>query len=320
MIHPTTMGILGPHQHINARDQREQFALVLFDLLWDRYRSRVSYVAEYERIIEEAGAKFVNDHIAFRTLATNEPSTGIASLSRIFEALGFRPRGVYYFPDKHLNAIHYQHRNPRFPKLFISELKTWELGSEVRDAISDTFGTHRDPISDETLARIASVHRIREEQQTMLMQTILSHFHDVPWAPASREAISTVHEASQYAAWVLAHGYNVNHFTSLVNSHGVERLDSIEKTIDVLRSTGVPMKKEIEGKPGSKLRQSATEAVVIDIEVRDGNQLETVPWTYAYFELAERNDVVDPETSKMTRFEGFLGPQATNLFEMTRRG
>ena len=79
MIHPTTMGILGPHQHINARDQREQFTLVLFDLLWDRYRSRVSYVAEYERIIEEAGAKFVNDHIAFRTLATNEPSTGIAS-------------------------------------------------------------------------------------------------------------------------------------------------------------------------------------------------------------------------------------------------
>ena len=44
----------------------------------------------------------------------------------------------------------------------------------------------------------------------------------------------------------------------------------------------------------------------------------TMPWTYAYFELAERNPVVDPSTGELVRFEGFLGPQATNLFEMTR--
>jgi hypothetical protein len=28
--------------------------------------------------------------------------------------------------------------------------------------------------------------------------------------------------------------------------------------------------------------------------------------------------VTDPATGKQVRFEGFLGPQATNLFEMTR--
>jgi hypothetical protein len=28
--------------------------------------------------------------------------------------------------------------------------------------------------------------------------------------------------------------------------------------------------------------------------------------------------VLDPLTNKYQRFEGFLGPQATNLFEMTR--
>ena len=319
MIHPTTMGILGPHQNIEARDQREQFALVLFDLLWDRYRSRVSYVAEYERVIEEAGAAFVNDHIAFRTFAANEPSTGIASLSRIFEALGFRPAGSYYFPDKHLNAIHYRHRNPRFPKLFISELKTWELGSEVREVIAETMATHREPVSDDTLACLASVQHVREQQQTELMQSILSHFHDLPWAPPTKDAVRTAHEASQYAAWVMVHGYNVNHFTSLVNSHGIDQLNTIEKTIDALCNTGVPMKKEIEGASGSKLRQSATEAVVIDVDVRDGEGLVTIPWTYAYFELAERNEVIDPETGKSRRFEGFLGPQATNLFEMTRR-
>jgi hypothetical protein len=43
-----------------------------------------------------------------------------------------------------------------------------------------------------------------------------------------------------------------------------------------------------------------------------------MPWTYAYFELAQRDTVLDPATGKQVRFEGFLGPQATNLFEMTR--
>ena len=78
------------------------------------------------------------------------------------------------------------------------------------------------------------------------------------------------------------------------------------------------MKSEIEGEPGSKLRQSATEAVTIDVEVLDQGKKIEAPWSYAYFELAERNTYVDPTTGKPTRFEGFLGPQATNLFEMTR--
>ena len=119
---------------------------------------------------------------------------------------------------------------------------------------------------------------------------------------------------------MLVHGYNVNHFTSLINSHGVASLDDIEKTIEALRDAGVPMKAEIEGAPGSKLRQTATEAAVIDVPVSESGRETIMPWTYAYFELAERGDVTDPETGRKQRFEGFLGPQATNLFEMTRRG
>ena len=72
------------------------------------------------------------------------------------------------------------------------------------------------------------------------------------------------------------------------------------------------------GEPGSKLRQSATDAVTIDVNVVDGGTPTTMPWAYAYFELAERNTVTDPETGEQVRFEGFLGPQATQLFEMTR--
>jgi hypothetical protein len=41
-------------------------------------------------------------------------------------------------------------------------------------------------------------------------------------------------------------------------------------------------------------------------------------WSYAYFELAERGEVVDPDSGARRRFEGFLGSQATQLFDMTR--
>ena len=53
--------------------------------------------------------------------------------------------------------------------------------------------------------------------------------------------------------------------------------------------------------------------------VIDSGHQTTMPWSYAYFELAERGQITDPETGQSRRFEGFLGPQATQLFEMTRR-
>jgi hypothetical protein len=99
----------------------------------------------------------------------------------------------------------------------------------------------------------------------------------------------------------------VNHFTSLINSHGVPGLDDIEKTIAALQKAGVPMKAAIEGERGSKLRQTATEAATIDVAVHDQGQPTTMPWTYAYFELAQRDLVADPASGKKVRFEGFLG-------------
>jgi hypothetical protein len=310
------VGIYGPHQGIASSDPREKFTADLLDQLWEIYRSRVAYVQTYEQVVQNHGATFVNDHIAFRTFAAQQPLTGIASLSRIFEALGYRPAGVYQFDDKHLNATHYQHPNSQFPKIFISELKTWELGPSAKTLLQYT-AQHRSGLDHDVLVQLAKFE-VSGRQRDDLLQRVIRQFLELPWPFPERSDVEALNKTSQYAAWVLVHGYNVNHFTSLVNSHGVEALKDLESTIGALRQAGVPMKSEIEGEPGSKLRQSATEAVMIDVEVRDKGQARKVPWTYAYFELAERNPIVDPASGKMTRFEGFLGQQATHLFEMTR--
>jgi hypothetical protein len=275
-------------------------------------------VQKYEEVVAAAGAKFFNDHIAFRTLATQTPLAGISSISRIFETLDYRAAGVYHFTDKHLSAIHFQHPNPKFPKLFISELKTWELPPDVQGQIADAVRKHRPALELDALAQLQHIEDASSENQAALLRRVINEFEDLPWPLPERSAVEAANGASQYAAWVLVHGYNVNHFTALVNSHAVAALDDLEKTIAALQQAGVPMKAEIEGQPGSKLRQTATEAVNIDVDVAQNTQPIRMPWTYAYFELAQRDPVLDPVTNKYTRFEGFLGPQATNLFEMTR--
>lgn len=314
-----TTGTVGPHAAIAIADDRERFTAELFDALWSRYRRRVSYVGQYERIVREAGATFVNDHIALRTFACQQPLTGIASIARVFEALGYALAGCYNFPNKHLSAIHLQHTNREFPKVFVSELRTWELSPSAQQIIQKIVSSHRPELKVETLAAISNRTDGDAENRPALLDTVVAQFHELPWNAPEKDGVAALNDESQYAAWVAVHGYNVNHFTSLINSHGVESLDDIEKTVDALRKAGVPMKAEIEGKPGSKLRQTATEAAVIDVTVRENGQDTVMPWTYAYMELAERGDVADPETGKPTRFEGFLGPQATHLFEMTKR-
>ena len=311
----------GPHGRIAAAGAREHFAARLFDGLWDRYRERVSYVRDYETVIAKHGATFVNDHIAFRTFAIQNPLTGIASISRIFEALGYEPAGCYQFPDKHLSAIHFQHPNAEFPKLFISELRVWELSAKAEEIIASLLSSHRDPIS---LGVLSKLSNLRGADSTAALddvqfEQVLNEFHARPWGLPNKAELETINKESQYAAWVLVHGYNVNHFTSLINSHGVGELDDIEKTVAALKAAGVPMKDEIEGQAGSKLRQTATAAVEIDVPILDAGEETTTRWSYAYFELAQRGEVNDPETDQPRRFEGFLGPQATQLFEMTRR-
>lgn len=308
-----------PHKHIATTTEKERFTLRLFDDLWARYRERVSYVQVYERVIVECGATFVNDHIAFRTIALQTPADGVFSLSRIFQALGYAPQACYEFKDKHLASIHLAHPNREFPKLFVSELKMWELSEKSRDIIRRTLRSHRPPLADGVLSALDRVDENSARDNARLLKLLLKFFSDLPWDAPRGSDVLTLDKETQFGAWVLLNGYDVNHFTVSVNSHGVPALDDIDKTIESLKSAGVPMKKEIEGERGSILRQSSTESVTLPFRVYGKIKKEKMMWPYAYFEIAERGYTTNPKTGERERFEGFLGAQATHLFEMTRR-
>jgi hypothetical protein len=312
------MALQAPHQQIKVQNEKERFLVDLFDTLYVRYRERMEYVQKYESVVQSHGATFVNDHIAFRTLAAQKPAVGHFMISRIFEALGYSSAACYEFPDKHFSSIHYQHPNPQFPKLFITQLKTWELSQRARVIIQKSLKTHVPHLSDANIASLYNLEKASQAEKTRLLRVMVRYFEELPWEMPQKKDVQELDKESQFAAWVLVNGYDVNHFTASINSHGVSSLDDIEKTVDAMRKVGIPMKQEIEGAKGTKLRQSSTEAVVVQVPVKDGTRVVEIPWSYAYFEIAERPLMKDPVTGQMTRFEGFLGGQATNLFDMTK--
>jgi hypothetical protein len=310
--------LAAPHRAVEAADDREKFLVDLFDALWVEYRGRVKYVQMYEDVVAKLGGTFFNDHIAFRTFARQRPQVGVVTLSRLFQALGYIAAGCYQFPDKHLTSVHFQHANPRLPKLFISELETWKLSENAGRIIDAALAQHPPAISDGALHDLAHDEKASAERRQELLEETKRWFSNPLWGPPAIEDVRELNKESQFAAWVLVHGYRVNHFTALVNSHGTPALDDIEKTITAMKGGGIPMKAEIEGARGSKLRQTATEAVMVESPMLEAGEPRPTLWTYAYFEIAERGVVADPETGRTGRFEGFLGPQATNLFEMTK--
>lgn len=307
-----------PHRLIKVSTDKERFLIDLFDTLWERYRERVEHVRRYEAVVLEHGAVFVNDHIAFRTLAAQEPTVGTLSIARLVEALGYRAAACYGFPDKHLDAVHLQHPNPQFPKVFISQLRTWELTMAGRRIVEKSLKDHRAALPDATLAALHGLDKVTSAERAKLLKMLARFFAALPWEAPQKKDVLDLDRESQYAAWVLLNGYDVNHFTASVDSHGVPALGDIEKTVAALLRAGVPMKAEIEGERGSKLRQSATEPVRLEVAVKQGHRPAKLPWTYGYFELAERPLMTDPLTGRQERFQGFLGGQAAQLFEMTK--
>lgn len=287
-----------------------QFTRQLWDSLWQNYIARVTYAQTYQQMILNAGGTIANDHIAFRSLrlSTGGKNLGIDYLGTIAKALGYEVAGEYTFTQTKLYARHYQHSDD-LPKLFISELIVEELPDAIADAIYQTVSS----------ASILDLSTLKDLIATSDIETI-AQIYTRPWLPPKLSVVEKVNATTQYGAWVLLHGYAVNHFTGYINSQNTPQYPDIETTAKALSELGVPMKAEIEGSTGSGLRQTATFAVKERVSVVDdsSNQVIQIPWTYAYYELAERS-IVELEPGKNLLFQGFKGNNAQNLFEMTRK-
>ncbi len=242
--------------------------------LWRDYTSLTPQATRIHALLGARGETVRNDHVALRTFDV----LGLASLAAPFEALGWQARDRYRFADKHLHARYWQPPDPALPKLFVSELCVDEFPADAR-------------------MRIAA-----------LLAQLPADFAPTPWAGrpwrVTRADYEALLEVSEYAAWMAAFGFHVNHFT--VDAGALTTFAGLPELNAFLVANGFVMNEAggvIKGSPAEGLEQSATRADAIDVALADV----TVRIPSVYYEFARRYD----------GFEGFVPASADKIFEST---
>lgn len=292
----------------------------LLEQLWTQYLKRVKYAQIYVDLVRQKGGTVVNDHIALRTFNTHtgEQPEGIRAIKHILNFLDYKPAGKYTFKTKKLSAVHFEHPDASFPKIFVSQIEVEQLPVWAQKIIQNTVQETPYIITDSAIELLQELKKQGElpREAANLLVTDLGNYFRRPWNAPRKDDVLKINDVSQYASWVLLHGNAVNHFTAFINFQNIAEWPDLVTTCKALEMEGVPMKETIEGMKGSKLQQSSTLAVKEEVDVIGEYGPEKIVWTYAYYELAQRGLI--HENGEARLFAGFLGEQAAHLFDMTK--
>jgi len=286
---------------------------LVLDGLMRRYTERVPDVQRVldvmvsEGIIRSPG-DVENDHIAFRSLGI--PHLGIASLEKVFLALGYIKRDYYYFSEKKLDAYWYAPPAEQYPRIFLSQLRVQDLSAGAQEIIGKYTGEiHSDPVDALNLSDGAAMD---------------AFLHSSLWPLPGLADYEALAAESEYAAWVIYNRYYLNHFT--ISVHNLpEGYNTVAAFNDFLERHGFTLNSaggKIKQSPDGLLLQSATVAGKIEAAFAGG---EKKPIAGSYVEFAERK--VLPEFASLPaaslgrqhRREGFEAKNADKIFESTYR-
>lgn len=256
----------------------------LFASLWNDYITRLCPSAQKVHDLLQEDEVLINDHIALRTFGV--APLGIKTLAKPFLELGYKAAGDYVFESKKLVAKHFEHPDPKQPKVFISELEVEKCSPELQDIVA----------------------RLLEQVDTA--QLASSEFlHSGRMWDINHTDYRALAAESEYAAWLAAHGYGANHFTVSVN-----QLNQFEDVIDVnshLKESGFTINEfggEVKGSPDVLLEQSSTMADKVPVAFVGSS--EVVPG--GFYEFAKRYPMKNGEL-----YSGFVAASADKIFEST---
>jgi hypothetical protein len=257
----------------------------LLDTLWRDYVASTPQAERIHTLLAARGETIRNDHIALRTF--DAPGIGMMALGHIFEEHGWALQAdVYAFPQKRLRARYWRHTDETLPKVFISELVLGDMSPALQ----------------------TSIHTLVSQLPGDFGQRADLPWAGRPWRVTHGEYTSLLAE-SEYAAWVAAFGFRVNHFTVDVNALSTfPDLTALNAYLVehgfVLNDSGGAIK----GTPSELLEQSSTRADSIEVAFDDA----TVRIPSCYYEFAKRYPMPSGEL-----FQGFIAASADKIFEST---
>lgn len=258
----------------------------LIENMWRDYATMNPQADAIHKLLASRDETIDNDHIALRTY--NHPRTGIEVLAKPFLDAGYKPAGEYEFIEKKLTAKHYEHPDKVLPRVFISQLLVEQFDAHVGEAVDQLVAQ----VPDEVLQRPDLPVAGR------------------PWV-VSYKQYEGLRGYSEYAAWMAAFGFRVNHFT--VDVGALKCFPTLKNFNDYLEENGFKLNNtggKIKGSPDVYLEQSSTLADPVRVEFSDGR--EAIPG--CYYEFAKRYPLPDG-----TIFSGFVTKSADKIFQSTDR-
>lgn len=256
----------------------------LFDYLWQDYGKLNPSAIKVHSILQAHGEKVLNDHVAFRSF--NTPELNLEKMSKVFLKHGYKVEGEYTFVEKKLFAKHFEHPDKTKPKVFISHLEIEKLSAKAQQIIHSLT---------------AQVPRDFSSQEAFCVS-------GRPWTVTYSE-YQTLLQESEYAAWMAAFGFRVNHFT--VNVNALTRFKDLTQLNEFIKSNGYKLNSaggEIKGSKEVYLEQSSTLAEKVKVNFADG----TYEIPSVYYEFALRYKL---PTGVL--YQGFVEKSADKIFEST---
>jgi hypothetical protein len=256
----------------------------LLKKLWQRYTLLAPMAIEIKNLIDNKENKnVINDHIALRTL--KHPKIGLDILGNIFITYGYQKCENYNFEAKRLNACHFEHPNPKYPKIFISELRFEELSSRAQEVSNNIIGSIN----------------VNNDKDLIL--------YDRTWK-IEYKIYEELYKESEYLAWFYVFGFIVNHFTIFANDTSFKSIHDINIWLEdkgyILNASGG----KIKGEGNKQLEQSSTMAQKILVKFDDG----TYEIPSCFYEFAKR---YPQENGKL--YSGFIESSANKIFESTNQ-
>ena len=249
------------------------------------------------------------DHMAFRSFGVE--GLGIDAVSRFWLDLGYTRRDDLTFPAKKLRACWLAPPRPPpggedapLPRIFVSEVDVGALSKKAQGIIA------------RATARAGPLGR---------HAALAAALHEAPWPPQSRGDYETLAKESEYAAWVLMHGWTVNHVTVAV--HRLKTPPDAPMTLEDVNALAVAQGAKLNTEGGviktsadGLLRQSSTLADPVELIFAGGEETE-VPGSY--LEFAERLPLPEFASTPRARLreyhrrDGFEVANADKIFTST---
>lgn len=287
-----------------------------------KFAANVPDFVALQRLVADHGGAFLNDHGAIRSA---DPQL-CALLVRAAGVLGLRRERDYAFPAKKLTSFDLQviGADSRQFKIFVSQVDLAAFPPDVARLVEQDCA--QQAAAADHAAFVGLIEKAEHdgglgeaEAQAFITHFVhrLMHRNGPPLRRALLEAVAAV---SGEAASALALGPDFNHVTIDVYAAGFPGIDAMAQA---MRERGLRLLPQIQGAPGSQLRQTATMAATMDTPVLEADGRRGVaPTERQFVEIIERNQAVNAWGGKLWRddgapliFRNFLSANAENIFD-----